>query len=89
MRLWERYDGHDRVAIVAHQLVVILALISPQRRHDRAMIVVLDYLPSGVRWRSGKFGGPDRTIKLHHDRDQHLEHPPSDGDPSPDEASAV
>ena len=52
MRSWERIDGHDRTAIVAHQLAVIVALISPQRSNDRASIVVLGYLPSTIRWRS-------------------------------------
>ena len=64
-------------------------MIAPRSGPDRAAIVVLDYLPSTIRWRSGKLGSPDRTIKLHHDRDQHLEHPPSDGDPPLDEASTV
>ena len=51
--------------------------------------MVLDYLSSAVRWRSCKLGGPDHTIKLHLDWDQHLEHPPSDGNPPPDEPSIV
>ena len=81
MRSWERFDGHNHAAIVTHQFVVILALISPHRSHDRVTIVVLNYLPSVVRWRSGKLGDLDRTITMHHDRVQHLEHPLSDSDP--------
>ena len=38
MRSWERIDGHDRTTIVAHQSVVIVAFILPQRSHDRTTI---------------------------------------------------
>ena len=50
MRSWERIDGHDRAAIMAHQFTVIVALISPHRSHDRASIVVLGSLLSAVRF---------------------------------------
>ena len=34
----ERFDGDDRTTIVAHQLEVIVVLISPHMSHDRAAI---------------------------------------------------
>ena len=87
MRSWERIKRGLDFMNLGLDFVVIVALISPQGSHDRATIVVLDYLFSAVRWRSGELGGPDRTIKFHADQDQRFEHPPSDGDPPPDEAS--
>ena len=50
IRLWEHIDGHDREAIVGHQSAAIVALILPQRSHDRALIVVLRSLPTAVRF---------------------------------------
>ena len=69
-----------------------LATIAWQSSDDRAAIVSHDREPwtIDVVWSSsGWVDDLDRTIKLRHDWEQHLERPPFDGDPPPDEESTV